>query len=258
MTVEYRILVEGKQHTVVLSDETQALLAAKAAGRAFVGVGRAGEQLPMGEVPYVIPSFADASEELARLVLLRSLGLPWVIAETPRLTLRELVREDADRIPAGECSQEERVFCSRELLGTYCLRQYRFYEYGTWAVVEKRTGALAGIAGVSNPRLPAALEQQLARCAAGHPWLELGYHIFRPFRRQRYGCEAAGAIMDYSREVLGVNLCALIHANNKASRSLAERLGFEQWEAQAPETLMTGEQTDTLWPSALLLYVWCW
>ena len=38
MTKEKHIIVEGECHTVVFSDETEALLAAKAAGRAAVAV----------------------------------------------------------------------------------------------------------------------------------------------------------------------------------------------------------------------------
>ncbi len=38
MTKEYLVMIEGKPHTVTVSDETEALLAAKAAGKASVGL----------------------------------------------------------------------------------------------------------------------------------------------------------------------------------------------------------------------------
>ena len=59
------------------------------------------------------------------------------------------------------------------------------------------------------------------------PWLELGYHIFRPFRRMGYAREAAAAIRDYTHEVLGARLCAMIQTKNQASRAVAEGLGME-------------------------------
>ena len=59
------------------------------------------------------------------------------------------------------------------------------------------------------------------------PWLELGYHIFRPFRRMGYAREAAAAIRDYAHEVLGARLCAMIQTKNQASRAVAEGLGME-------------------------------
>ena len=96
MTEEKRIILNGESHIVVISDEPEALLAAKAAGRAVVAVdaslgtaAMAGSKdipgLPgdaLRGVSYAVPDFADATEELADLVLRRHLGLPWQIGET--------------------------------------------------------------------------------------------------------------------------------------------------------------------------------
>ncbi len=245
MTEEKQIALNGERHIVVISDEPQALLAAKAAGRAVVAVDaslgaeiqpemtdgleeRKGPGEVLRGIPYVVPDFADATKELAELVLRRHLGLPWVIGETQRLILREFAAEDAAFVPEEEYGEEEKIFRSRELLGRYIKNQYGFYEYGIWAVVEKRTGQLAGMAGVSNPNLPPQAEAFLAdageKGSNAWPWLELGYHIFRPFRRMGYGREAVREAADYAREVLDAGLCAMIHKNNKASRRLAEGL----------------------------------
>ena len=228
MTAEYTISVDGGSHTVLVSDDPKALLAAKAAGRAFVGVEGEdpGHLAPAGDIPFRIPSFEDASPELARLVLLRHLGKPWIIGETKRLVIRELTGEDAGRIPAGECSGAERVFACRELLEAYISRQYGFYEYGTWAVTRREDGALLGLAGVTNPDLPPELERHLEAQGPGRPWLELGYRIFAPFRRQGFGREALEEILAYSHQVLEVRLCAVIAETNTASRALAGRLGL--------------------------------
>ena len=236
MTKEKHIIVEGECHTVVFSDETEALLAAKAAGRAAVAVDASMHGGWIPGVSYVIPDFSYASDELAELVLRRHLGLPWIIGETKRLVLREFVPEDSEQIPEEEYGEQERLFRSKELLEQYIKNQYRFYEYGVWAVVEKGTEQLAGMAGVSNPDLPRQAEEALA--AAGQrrlregggeasPWLEIGYHIFRPYRNKGYAREAVQEAADYAREVLGVRLCALIYRDNKASRHLAEGLGME-------------------------------
>lgn len=249
MTVEYRVRLADKDHIVVVSDETEALLAASAAGRASVGVC-AGGSIPVEGIPYAVPAFEDASEELARLVLLRHLGLPWIIGETRRLRLRELTAEDALRVPRAECSRQEQLFCEPEQLALYCKRQYGFFEYGTWGVTRKETGELIGLAGVSNPRLPRTLEPLFGR--EERPWLELGYRIFAPWRRRGYGREAVAAVMDYSREVLETNLCALIGAENEASRRMAEGLGFSLMGSAFTE------ETDSGSPRELLLYGWCW
>ena len=102
MTKEKHIIVEGECHTVVFSDETEALLAAKAAGRAAVAVDTSMHGGWIPGVSYVIPDFSYASDELAELVLRRHLGLPWIIGETKRLVLREFVPEDSEQIPEEE------------------------------------------------------------------------------------------------------------------------------------------------------------
>ena len=274
MVIEYSIALDGRSHPVVISDEPEALLAAKAAGRAIIGVEGNGNKWNITCAHYIIPDFMSASRELAELVLRRHLGLPWTIGTTGRLLIREFVKEDAGRIPEEEYGMEENVFRSPELLAHYIEKQYGFYEYGTWALEEKGSGALVGMAGVSNPRLPKDMEGMLSRFEAALsgtsdsgaalsgaidsgaalsgtsdsgaalsgasdsgpdkqgqepclPWLELGYHIFRPFRRMGYAREAAAAIRDYAHDVLGARLCAMIQTKNQASRAVAEGLDME-------------------------------
>ncbi|RJW54399.1 N-acetyltransferase [Clostridiales bacterium TF09-2AC] len=262
--MEYNISLEGRSHPVVISDEPEALLAAKAAGRAIIGVENDGNKWNITCAHYIIPDFTSATRELAELVLRRHIGLPWIIGTTERLIIREFVKDDAVRIPMEEYGMEENVFRSPELMAHYIEKQYGFYEYGTWALEEKESGALVGMAGVSNPRLPKDLEEMLRRFETGLPgtglpgtgltgaglpgtafsgsedpgpdragqkqclpWLELGYHIFRPFRRMGYAGEAVAAIRDYAHEVLEVRLCAMIQTKNQASRAVAEGLGME-------------------------------
>ena len=103
MVTERSICLDGKTCTAVISDEPEALLAAKAAGRAVVGVES--ERTDIWElkgIPYVIPDFEDATDELLDLVIRRHLGLPWNICRTDRLLIRELTADDACHIPEEE------------------------------------------------------------------------------------------------------------------------------------------------------------
>lgn len=229
MVIEYRIMLEGTSHPVIISDEPRALLAAQAAGRAIIGVEENEDSPRIPCAPYIIPGFQAVSEELAQMVLRRHLGLPWMIASTKRLVIREFVREDADHIPVEEYCEQENVFRSRELMSLYIEKQYGFYEYGTWALEEKEKGSLVGMAGVSNPRLSEEMEGLLGQAYPGQAatWLELGYHVFGPFRHRGYAREALAAIADYAHEVLDARLCALIDEKNQASRILAAGLGME-------------------------------
>ena len=98
MVRKYKAFIENRSYVVVVSDEIQALLEAQAAGRAVVGVAEI-DEWDMKGIPYVVPSWEDATEELLDLVLRRHLGLPWLIDKTERLIIREFVREDALCIP---------------------------------------------------------------------------------------------------------------------------------------------------------------
>ena len=107
MVTERSICLDGKTCTAVISDEPEALLAAKAAGRAVVGVES--ERTGIWElkgIPYVIPDFEDATDELLDLVIRRHLGLPWNICRTDRLLIRELTADDACHIPEDEYGPE--------------------------------------------------------------------------------------------------------------------------------------------------------
>lgn len=285
MVIEYTIVLDGQSHPVIISDEPEALLAAKAAGRAIIGVEDDGNKWNMNWVPYVIPGFQDAGKELAELILRRHLGLPWIIAVTKRLMIREFVIEDAQHIPEEEYGTQESVFRTPGLLAHYIEKQYGFYEYGTWALTEKESGILVGMAGVSNPNLPEGMDRILEEIiraeGAGRvegsgwpgqagrpeslerpdaaanpvqpkPWLELGYHIFRPYRRMGYATEAVAAVMAYTHEVLDARLCALIDIKNQASRVLAENLGMRCVTNRVLEEHITG--TDTQSSQGQLLY----
>ena len=155
MVKEMEICVDGLRRTIVISDEPEALLAAKADGRAIIGVEQKAGGAPLPAARYIVPGWEFVTEELADLVLRRHLGLPWTIGVTERLLIRELTMGDREAIPVSELKAGEAMFGDAEMLRAYIGGQYGFYEYGTWAVLERDGGRLAGLAGVSQPRLPA-------------------------------------------------------------------------------------------------------
>ena len=82
MVREIEVLAEEVRHTVIISDAPWALLAAKAAGRAVIGVepgeeaeGEAGQRLASAPLPiapelarYIVPGWEYVTEELAELL----------------------------------------------------------------------------------------------------------------------------------------------------------------------------------------------
>lgn len=258
MKTERRVLVDGVLYPVILSDEQETLLAAKAAGRVFVGLAEKGRAAGLWGAEYVAeaePERRNASkqdgdegrevrpeigeeeeaESLIRRagiddtylerVVRRSLGLPWIICETERLLIREFTREDGARVPAepAEETESDRVFYTPELLDAYIRHQYRFCEYGIWAVVRKSDGALVGTAGVSAGE---NVEKLKYSEETGEECLELGYHIFRPYRRRGYAREACEAIMTYAERELCCRLNAAVKPDNTASVRLLKKLGI--------------------------------
>lgn len=250
---ETRIVkVNEREIPVLISDEKEALLAAKAAGRAIVGLWRPG--MDMGEISaarYAVEELSDATEEFLERAVRREMGLPWRICETKRLLVREMVGDDFDEVWENQVG---RGFGSVEQLADYTKYQYGFYEFGFWALVEKATGELIGIAGLKVPEEDGAADEKVVvmeRPAAGgrEPeqdneeeagralgrgdvgksglTLELGYHIFRSFRRRGYGRESCEAVLRYGETSLGADrFIVRISRENAASMALAESLGF--------------------------------
>lgn len=261
MTEERTIRIDGTDHRLLISDEPQALLAAKAAGRAVLGVEDPAQSVwKLRGIPYVVPGWQCDTEELEELVLRRHLGLPWLIDRTERLLIREFVKDDVRQIPEEEYAGEEAVFRSEETMEQYICSQYVFYEYGTWALVRKGTSELVGMAGVSFPAAEIFEQYALRKLPEESQWLELGYHIFKPYRNRGYAKEAAAVIAEYAHEVLSAELLAVIHEKNQASRAVAESLGMEivkERKVFPKASTAPGNGTDRKWPKGYLLYAEC-
>ena len=199
------------------------------------GRGPEGGELPgtRKDAAARILSEAGIDERHLERVVRRSLGLPWLICRTERLLVREFTLEDGRRVPREpEDTDGERIFASPELLERYIRHQYHFFEYGLWAVVRLEDGALVGIAGVSNWQEDREIpwEGGAPDCGAAHPPLELGYHIFRPYRRRGYAREACQAILAYVQDEYGCQVGAAVKPDNTASVRLLTSLGIPyQW-----------------------------
>jgi RimJ/RimL family protein N-acetyltransferase len=206
MTRERYVTIGGKRFPVVISDDDAALLRAEQAGETAIGILREGSGGPgLDGCLYLVTDPADVTERLLERAVRRTLGLPWIIAETRRLTIREFAPGDPLEEPSPyDCGG---VFSSADLRNAYVRNQYRFAETGLWALVRRRSGALIGKAGITGG--------------------ELGYHIYRPYRGQGYALEACRAILAYAARETDLTRITLRAApENSASLRLAEKLGF--------------------------------
>lgn len=215
MREEFPVFVEGKKEIVVCSDRKEELLKAKAEGRAVFGFwdSRQPEKAPF-DIPYLVERREDVTEEFLDHLVRRHLNLPWKIAETRRLLLREFCPRDWKSLQFVSDKTEFPVFPTESEFLSYLEHQYVFYEYGIWAVLERETNVLIGAAGIWNGD-------------GEERFTEIGYWIHPLFRRRGYGSEAVKAVLDYAEKKDIGPVYAKIRENNKSSRKLAEKLGFQ-------------------------------
>ncbi len=159
--------------------------------------------------------------ELLLRVWQRHYHLPWTIAQSGRLLIRESVMEDLKALLAmyGEEADNPDVALfsqqPQEELQAYIQQRYPLYGYGLWSVLEKETARVVGRAGLED----------------GSMGMELAYMIAKEFRGMGYAREAAQSILSYAREELGQKEIWLrTSRQNKASQKLAQELGFEEWQ----------------------------
>lgn len=242
MTRQHELLIDGSLYGITVSDEREALLTAKAVGRAFVAVGD--EMFSGIGVEYAVESFEAVDEEYLERVLRRHLGLPWHIIESDRLLIRELTPEDYKSV-----SKEEGAFSNEEQYLAYLNSQYRFYEYGLWGIERREDGILVGTAGVWNYEPKRTGNNRVKIREPQNVWkldkknlekeiaeedfvlqLELGYRTFAPYRRNGYAEEACRLILSYIEEWYGeeCEIFAVTKASNTASESLLKKLKFEK------------------------------
>lgn len=178
------------------------------------------ETFPSGA--YCVESADDIDDAYLDRVYRRFLGMPWDIAETQRLKIREITVEDVPRL--YELYSDERITrymeplfsdLEKELEYTkaYIENVYHFYGYGMWVIVLKESGELIGRVGLEYKE--------------GFDRLELGFMLGMAYQHHGYAYEACEAVLRYGREELGENcFCAFVNENNTASIRLCERLGF--------------------------------
>ncbi|MEG1144175.1 MAG: GNAT family N-acetyltransferase [Clostridium sp.] len=211
MLILKSVTVEEIEYQVTLSDDSQALQAAYAAGGAIIGIWNETWQKGDGLASclYLVTDPEDVDGRMLERVVRRRFNMPWRIGETKRLFIREFKKEDPlEAESEGSAGSELPIFCDKSRRDAYIDSQYCFHECGLWALEDKDTGMLVGKAGVTDG--------------------ELGYHIYRPFRGQGYALEACREILKYAEKEMQLQEIFLrIQRDNQPSIGLANRLGFK-------------------------------
>ena len=180
----------------------------------------ADQSFPCGA--YCVEKLSDIDARFLDRVYRRFHDIPWDIAETQRLRIREITVADVPRLyelysDASVTQFMEPLFAEPEREMTFT-REYiknisLFYGYGMWVLEVRESGQVIGRAGLEYKE--------------GFEGLELGFMLGVAYQHQGYAYEACSAILSYGIEELGQeNYCSFINENNEASIRLCGRLGF--------------------------------
>ncbi|MDE6055657.1 MAG: GNAT family N-acetyltransferase [Lachnospiraceae bacterium] len=179
-----------------------------------------GQSFPSGS--YCVENLSDIDARYLDRVYRRFHDIPWDIAETERLKIREIAVEDVPQLyelyrDASVTQYMEPLFADpeQEVLYTkeYIKNIYGFYGYGMWVLEEKKNRRVIGRAGLEYKE--------------GFEGLELGFMLGVAYQHKGYAYEACSEIISYGiRELDQRTYCSFINENNTASIHLCERLGF--------------------------------
>ena len=152
--------------------------------------------------------------------------------DTPRLRVRELVRDDLDAVLAVHGSESDAGELARWLEWTILgyEQHRRLYQppYAEYGVVLKGSGELVGLVGLVPSLMPFGL---LPSYAAGHPYNEAEMGLFwavaDAHRRNGYAAEAGAALVDAAFTRWHVRrIVATTEHTNTASMGVMRRLGM--------------------------------
>lgn len=213
--------------SLIIADCEETVQQAFRFNTAVLGYEPRGSHRIQSHLAMIVEGFEETDYVFLERVYQRFHNIPWEILETERCILREMTLEDLDALYELYRPEAMTLYMNglhenrkeqEKYTRAYIENMYRFYGYGIWVVIEKKSGQLIGRAGFDH------YEED------GEVQLELGYAIAVDKQKQGYAAEVCRGILKYAFEALEVpSVCCLIQKENTASIRLAEKLGF-RWE----------------------------
>ncbi len=146
--------------------------------------------------------------------------------QTPRLILREFKTEDVDALAEILSDPEVMKFSSKGPFSkedtsnfiAWSMESYKNCGYGQWAVIERKTGALIGLCGLSHTDMN------------GQPEVEIGYRIAQDRWGKGLASEAAAEVLRLGFEKHRLaSIIAIVSTEHAASIRVAEKIGFSDY-----------------------------
>jgi [ribosomal protein S5]-alanine N-acetyltransferase len=150
-----------------------------------------------------------------------------IFAETERLLLRELLPADVDGYFEMDSDPDVHTYLGSEPMQQkeqaanaiqFIRQQYIDNGIGRWAVIDKKTNAFLGWAGL----------KLITELTNNHiNYLDLGYRFIKKYWGQGFASEAAAASLAYAFNELQANeVYAIADCENKASNKILTKTGL--------------------------------
>jgi RimJ/RimL family protein N-acetyltransferase len=146
--------------------------------------------------------------------------------QTSRLTLRKFNTEDVDELAEILSDPQVMKFSSKGPFSkedtsnfiAWSIESYDKNGYGQWAVIERETGALIGLCGLSETDVNDESE------------VEIGYRIAQDRWGNGFASEAAAAALHLGFEKYRLaSIIAIVSTEHAASIRVAEKIGFSDY-----------------------------
>lgn len=220
---EYKLFNGKKDEAYLITDSRDTANEAKRDGIGFaVYINELSSSESFTDALYCVDRIDDTEDYAINRMYQRFMGIPWTILETERFTVREITVEDVDSLYKIYSDLETKKYIEdlysdreREIEFTkdYIANQYRFFEYGNWVVIDRKTGELIGRAGLSD--------------RIGFENIELGFVFNKEYWGKSAAYEVCSAILEYARDNLRQEkVIAFTMDDNKRAIRFLEKLGF--------------------------------
>ncbi|MCI9336379.1 MAG: GNAT family N-acetyltransferase [Lachnospiraceae bacterium] len=220
---ELEVILEGERDILYVTDDGQTARGLRGEGKpVLIYLHPGNREQDFSGFLFAVEDPEELEPEYVERVYRRLKGLPWNIMGTDRCLIRETTPGDVEAFyriyshPAVTKYMEDLypdVEEEKRYIREYIEKVYTFYGFGVWTVTERASGAVIGRAGLSYRE--------------GFDDPELGFIIGVPWQRQGYASEVCRAVLAYGWSALEFQrIQALVEAENEASLSLCEKLGF--------------------------------